>query len=437
MRIILEPSEYHLEDNVGHVVMTHVAAARVSALWPSAAIEILTEPSALLSEFCPGCIAVLRHRPRSGAQSGFQAVLAQVPGTAQGLVILKNSLRRHSPSLFKILKRLKGRAKLPTRDYRSEERDAIRGADLMVVSGMGGVTETFRAYAFGLFDRIESALEAGIPVAMMGQGIGPLRDPELRARAAEVLSGVSLICLREGRASPSILTSLGIPPERILVTGDDAVEIAFLRRPERLGNSLGVNLRVARYSAIDLSLAPSFARLVQQAATNFNAELTPVPIDRDDVEPIKVVVGEYRKTEPVEYAASPIRAIESVGRCRALITGSYHAAVFALSMGIPTVCIACSDYYVDKFLGLGHQFGPGCEVVMLDRTDWPEKAAAAIAHAWRSAEQLRPELLGAAHKQVELGRAAYRAVYEMFPRWSPQYQHGIAPANAPADNHMR
>ena len=34
---------------------------------------------------------------------------------------------------------------------------------------------------------------------------------------------------------------------------------------------------------------------------------------------------------------SPLRVIEEIGHCRIVITGSYHAGVFALSQGIPVV----------------------------------------------------------------------------------------------------
>ena len=50
--------------------------------------------------------------------------------------------------------------------------------------------------------------------------------------------------------------------------------------------------------------------------------------------------------------------ITTIARCRLVVTGSYHAALFALSMGVPAIGIATSRYYEDKFLGLADQFGP-------------------------------------------------------------------------------
>ena len=48
---------------------------------------------------------------------------------------------------------------------------------------------------------------------------------------------------------------------------------------------------------------------------------------------------------------SPSRAstiddvLTAIADCRVVVTGSYHAAVFALSMGVPAVGLAASRYY--------------------------------------------------------------------------------------------
>ena len=64
--------------------------------------------------------------------------------------------------------------------------------------------------------------------------------------------------------------------------------------------------------------------------------------------------------------ATPEAVIRQIQRCRLVITGSYHAAVFALAMGIPTIGLAKSTDYIDKFMGLSALFGEGCETVVLN-----------------------------------------------------------------------
>jgi colanic acid/amylovoran biosynthesis protein len=102
-----------------------------------------------------------------------------------------------------------------------------------------------------------------------------------------------------------------------------------------------------------------------------------------------------------------------VSQCRVVVAGSYHAAVLALSMGIPAVAIARSDYYVDKFRGLAGQFGPACRVELTSHPDFLVRLRSAIDHAWESAGETREHLLRAAVRQIELSESAYRHVFDL------------------------
>jgi polysaccharide pyruvyl transferase WcaK-like protein len=110
---------------------------------------------------------------------------------------------------------------------------------------------------------------------------------------------------------------------------------------------------------------------------------------------------------------TPLKVIEQVGHCRIVITGSYHAGVFALAQGIPVVSLAKSQYYIDKFQGLADQFGVGCDVILLGDKEFAQKLASSIYQLWESAEILRPQLLEAARQQIELGQTAYKRLYEI------------------------
>src|ERR1035438_7537281 len=69
----------------------------------------------------------------------------------------------------------------------SRFRKLLLGADLLVVSGAGMINDAFADSACPLLDEMEAALNAGISVVAFGQGIGPMEDPELLARARAVL----------------------------------------------------------------------------------------------------------------------------------------------------------------------------------------------------------------------------------------------------------
>jgi colanic acid/amylovoran biosynthesis protein len=90
-----------------------------------------------------------------------------------------------------------------------------------------------------------------------------------------------------------------------------------------------------------------------------------------------------------------------------VVTGSYHAAVFALAQGIPVVALVSSTYYEQKFAGLSELFAGGCTPVALD-TRVDVTIPSTVIAAWDRAPDLRRSLLQAAAWQVEQGRAAYQ-----------------------------
>jgi colanic acid/amylovoran biosynthesis protein len=105
--------------------------------------------------------------------------------------------------------------------------------------------------------------------------------------------------------------------------------------------------------------------------------------------------------------------VELIGQCRVVVTGSYHAAVFALAQGIPAVGVTRSAYYDAKFVGLNEQFGGTMGIVSLGEGDVEPRLMRAIDEAWENAEAVRPHLLELAREQVEEGRGAYRRLHAL------------------------
>jgi colanic acid/amylovoran biosynthesis protein len=112
--------------------------------------------------------------------------------------------------------------------------------------------------------------------------------------------------------------------------------------------------------------------------------------------------------------------IARVGTCRIVVTGSYHAGVFALSQGIPAVCVFNCEYYENKFRGLAAQFGVGCTVIGKSSEDFTASLVDSIIEAWENAEHWRPPLLEAARAQVEAGQVACNDLWERMNIQAPQ-----------------
>jgi polysaccharide pyruvyl transferase WcaK-like protein len=417
----MEPSEYAYL-NIGDTAMLQVAVARLKGLFPHADIQVFTHDPIGLTFYCPDAIPLTTSGRQSWLKDGylFGRLYQILPGSclAEPLREVERGLRRHWPSLVKSLIRSKTKLRGISNGAISEYLEVISKADLVVVAGMGGITDTFPEYAFGVLDTLGLAIQWGIPTAMFGQGIGPIQDRKLKARATAVLPYVDLIALREGRAGRPLLESLGVSSDRVLTTGDDAIEIAYQSRSEQLGKGLGVNLRAASYSNVGQCLIEQIRPVLQDAARRHKVPMIPVPISRaiDEADAVTIqqlTMGFDNVFDAAEHLDTQAKVIEQIRCCRVVVAGSYHAAVFALAQGIPAIGLARSDYYVDKFVGLAELFDAGCEVIILSDTQFPTKLKVAIDRMWQSAEHLRPQLLDAAARQVQLSRAAYQRVREL------------------------
>ena len=411
MRILVDNGTYALE-NMGDVCMLQVCVARLRSLWPGAAIGVLTRQPGRLARYCPGAEPV-------DALGRDQFI---TPGSVLGKLHrfaprLEPALRRAAPDLSgKVAGARLRRRKLPTADVAGFA-GVMRSTDLVVTSGGGYVNDAFPWLAERVLRTLLLAQDMGKRTAMLGQGLGPIDDPQLRELAAVALARLDLLTLRESRANLRLLEGLGVPAARAVVTGDDAVEAAHPKAQAALGTGIGVNVRTTRYSGAGDDTVAALRPLLRDAAAKYGAPLVPVPISfNDGGEDVRVLRSllEDGAIPADESVQAPEQTMAAAAGCRVVVTGAYHAAVFALSAGVPAIGLAASPYYVDKFEGLRAQFDGGCEVVRLDRPGWLDELRGRIDAAWHGAESLRPALLAAAERQAELGRGAYARMREWF-----------------------
>lgn len=414
-RILIEPSAHHLL-NAGDVAMLRVAADRVRELCPDAEIGVITESPDRLASECRGTIPVSAAGRRIWLE---QPILGPrlhgafpAPAAAR-LRLFERRLRTHHPQLARAA--IRGRRKLM--GLESVELDEflnwVDQSDALIVSGAGLFTDAFAARAVSVLLLVDSAVRRGARTALMGQGVGRFSNPDLNAVAHSVLPRVDLIGLREERTGRPVLRSIGVPDVKMITTGDDAVELAFRVRPSSAkGNGLGLALRVARYSGVTLEHVERVAAVLKGVALERRTGLVPIPISDVASERDSAVLGRFVEQNQADLAAKPI---ELVQRCRVVVAGSYHAAVFALAQGIPAIGLAASDYYIEKFEGLADQFDGLCPLVRLDEPHFEEQLRGAVNEAWDSARRIRGDLLDAAERQVRTGRAAYRELLCVHP----------------------
>jgi polysaccharide pyruvyl transferase WcaK-like protein len=400
--------------NMGDVAMLQVAVARLRALWPEDELRIFTSDAAALVRYCPGVAPVLLPDRPGWCMDHYVGgrLHSWLPERlSERLVGFSVATACRSARLREYVLRARARLRRPDRQSLAAFLDAIDGSRLLVVGGAGGVADHFNDYANLVLLALQCARRRGIPTAIMGHGFGPLAVPSLRAKAAAVLPSVDAIAVREARASRPLLASLGVRLDRVMTTGDDAIELAYEERPREIGSAVGVNLRLARSAgATERDIDP-----VREGLRRFlaacPARLVGLPIARQqnlDAGAIQQMFAGL-DTDDGRDLDTPLKVIRQVGRCRIVVTGAYHAAVFALAQGIPAVCLARTPYFFDKFLGLADQFGGcACHVVSLDDEDLPARLVQTMTTAWDEAPMVRERLWRAAAQQVAEGHAAYR-----------------------------
>lgn len=416
MNILVEQGGYPLL-NMGDCSMLKASLDRLRKHFPNANISIVTASPERLAKLFPSGTALMK----SGSNIWFSSTFRIPKVGRKDQTTLSNfefNLRKNKPKLLKKIIDIK----LSILSRAEEKRNldlfykSFYEADVIISLGGGYINDLFKYDALRILNTLDLASQLGKPTFLMGQGLGPLNDKVLLDKTKSTLQKLNLITLRERIVALPLLDSFGISEDQFIVTGDDAVELANHSSPVGLGNSIGVNLRIAPYSGIDDETVDNIRKILHSAAKKYSSNLLPIPIetayfeglvDPDSTTIKKLLVGMDDCSDGGKNLDTPQKVIEQVGHCRIVVTGSYHAGVFALAQGIPVIGLAKSQYYADKFLGLADQFGSGCEVVMLLNNDLDEELSTQISKLWENASYIRPQLLSAAQTQIEQGQLAY------------------------------
>lgn len=397
MRILVDQSGYDLL-NIGDVAMLQACVSRLRQQWPDAEIMVIAHEPGRLASYCPGTRAVTR--------------------TLAGRPLLRHLPRKPllaSEQVWKIAAPyFSGRA--ASRRYGAGPPgtaiQAVQAADLVVASGGGYLTDSWWWHAAGVLSLLSLAQRLGKPTAMFGQGIGPVTRTSLRAQAGTVLPKLKVLGLREDRMGRELALSLGTPAAAMTLTGDDALELVD-GATAAAGHALGLSVRVAGYAGVAPGAAAAVGDLVTGVARELRAPIAGLPVSRypadGDLAALRALLGGDRDRAGVglEDITSPAALITAAAACRAIVTGSYHAAVFGLAQGVPAVCLARSSYYEAKFGGLRALFPGACSVVPLGAPDQAARLAAAIHHAWRLPDEARVAARDAAARLRDAGRVTY------------------------------
>ncbi len=390
--------------------MLHVALTRLRARWPDACITVHFTDEAALTRLDGEAHAL---SPRGMRAWSPDAVLAApgrpLPRTRALVARVPQALRRRWPGTWRHVARTIDRTAV------DPYLRAVRGADLVLLTGTGAMTDAFARHTVHVLETLEVGQAAGAVTAATGQGLGPLEEPVLVQRAAAALRGAELLTLREPLLGAQLLTAWGVDPQRWTVTGDDALALLDHQLGPAAGPAVGVCLRRAPYAQVDDQTLHRTRDVVRSFADGAAALITGLPVSRhpheDDADALDGLV------ESSDGPRSPDALIELVRGCRTVLTGSYHAAVFALGSGVPVVALAGSAYYVHKFAGLSALFGDACQTVA-PGPHLAQDLRAALEASWELGAPERAALCAAAGRQVAASEAAYAEIFQLVERRS-------------------
>lgn len=413
MRILIENSGYHLQ-NMGDVAMLQIAAQRIQSAFPTAELRTLTHSPERLDRYVGGQPFDPRRR-----QLWLDSRALPIPirkswlsgSLGKSLAVAEERFQVGYPRLAAVSIRALGGRNPKSNSQTSEFVSDINSCDLVVVTGGGFLTDSFLSHANDVLTTLELAQNLGKPTLMFGQGIGPLTCDRTLKRVGRILAKVSHVGIREQKTGRAVLEQCGIEGSgngktQVVCTGDDAVQLAYDRRPAELGLALGINLRMANYSGVTESQKQMVKIELADFMQRHSIPAVVAPISYYGPEMDGAHVVEAMKSTPGFDSTipedCPEAIIDAVGKCRLVVTGSYHAGVFALSQGIPIIGLVASEYYKNKFLGLLDQFGDGCQIVNITSANGSEQLRAAMELSYTRAPELRDPLLTAAKRQVDV-----------------------------------
>jgi polysaccharide pyruvyl transferase WcaK-like protein len=383
-RRILFYAGAHALRNMGDVAMLQVALRRVRQAHPRAELTVLTTRPDLLARYCPQTTAL----PFQFGELGYQPEEPALP--------------RWRERWRTVRRRVFAQPRQPR-----EFREMLSSADLLLASGGGYLNDLNPTQTRAVFRMLDDAGARGKRTALFSLGLGPLQSPELLGLLRRVGRRDARVGLRERCRGPEILRRAGFSRDRFAVTGDDAVELAWERPPSQ-GTALGFGLRQVGYSGIHPAHQPRLRQTLDQLQQTLQTAIVPLPVSFYDYENDSKAIAEVAGTSPEpDGLDDPQVLIGNVSRCRVLVTGTYHPAVFALALGIPCVCFYASPYYRDKLEGLAGQFPHGCELVNLADPDAQRRMINLTLQLWKFPEESRTRLCHLAREQVEIGRRFY------------------------------
>jgi polysaccharide pyruvyl transferase WcaK-like protein len=234
-------------------------------------------------------------------------------------------------------------------------RDAVAGADAVVVSGGGNLSSTWPDLLYERVGLLQLARILGKPSVVLGQTIGPRLHGDERRLLAEALASARFVGVRE-LPSAALALGLGIPPERVWYQCDDAMSlepapVPHLSAAQKIAVTIDPQVRAAGEA-----LFGSLVRQLRELSETTGAALMLIPhaFGKEPSDLTEARVLAERIGVPQTVIASGLDARQArglAGDAALVISSRYHPIVFGLVAGVPSLGIYGDDYCRIKVQG--------------------------------------------------------------------------------------
>ena len=313
----------------------------------------------------------------------------------------------------------------------------IRGADLVVLGGGGVLNELFGLLE-GAWIVCQAARTANVPVAALGQTVGPFRTERSKRLFREIVDACAVFDLREGAGSMGWIRETGADASKVAVSGDQCL----LLEPDTPDRTRGGQPRLAlnpRYlpesnlRSLQEHLE-AVAAVAESAARAIGASIEIVPslyrpliegleerphMDRRLGEALRSRLAGRVEVLVPSGVPTVQSALQACARADVAFSIAYHPILFALMSGTPCAMLCPDSYQATKNRGLAELWGLPEAVFDLGAPDACDRAASFAQAAIERRDELAARLRVRAEELREAVRNAVRRVLALSPRFSP------------------
>jgi polysaccharide pyruvyl transferase WcaK-like protein len=241
--------------------------------------------------------------------------------------------------------------------------------DALHIVGGGNLNDIFYDELFRKCLLIQAFAEQDKPIILTGQQLGPFSSAVLKKALAKTLQKANFVGLREPGDSLAFCQEACIETNCFDVMGDDSFGLSPVDDNDVLAilaqygvkenGFLAFNIRIGHYAKEHAKYLQQISIIVDKLSKQFQMPVLIVPValsqNDNDITSGKKLVEMLSSSQVLvlqnnNLTSSLVKGV--LGKAFGAVGVSYHFCTFALSQGVPSVCIYDGEYYSQKARGL-------------------------------------------------------------------------------------